>query len=66
MNIMVNSYFSGAGLFDIGLLEGGLQIGKSFEIDLRCCKVQYQTLGDHVVQADISQSSHLTMRVTMQ
>ncbi|WP_010323661.1 DNA cytosine methyltransferase [Marinobacterium stanieri] len=51
----INSYFSGGGLMDIGLLQAGLQIGKSYEIDATCCSVQADNLGEHVHQADISE-----------
>ena len=52
--ISVNSYFSGAGLFDIGLMQAGLQIQQGFEIDPTCCQMQRQ-LGHEVVEQDISQ-----------
>ena len=55
MNITLNSYFSGAGLMDIGLIEAGLQIAQSFEIDPTCCKVQRENLGGAVIECDISQ-----------
>jgi DNA (cytosine-5)-methyltransferase 1 len=55
MTPVINSYFSGGGLMDIGLLQAGLQIGKSYEIDATCCSVQAANLGDHVHQADISE-----------
>ena len=38
--IQANSYFSGAGLFDIGFLQAGITIQQSFEIDEVCCKNQ--------------------------
>jgi len=55
MTPTINSYFSGGGLMDTGLLLAGLQIGKSYEIDPVCCRVQADNLGDHVQQADISE-----------
>ncbi|MBP0047687.1 DNA cytosine methyltransferase [Marinobacterium sp. AK62] len=55
MTPVINSYFSGGGLMDIGLLQAGLQIGKSYEIDPTCCRVQADNLGEHVQQADISE-----------
>jgi DNA (cytosine-5)-methyltransferase 1 len=55
MQIAVNSYFSGAGLMDIGLLEAGLTINQSFELDPIACKVQRANLGDHVTECDITQ-----------
>lgn len=38
--MIVNSYFSGGGLFDIGFEQAGIAINESFEIDVDCCKVQ--------------------------
>lgn len=52
--VILNSYFSGAGLMDIGLIEAGLRIAQSFEIDTACCKVQRENLGGEVVECDIS------------
>ena len=40
MPIIANSYFSGAGLFDIGFRDAGIKIQQSFEIDALCCKTQ--------------------------
>lgn len=52
--ITANSYFSGGGLLDIGLLQAGLHINQSFELDPVACRVQRENLGDHVVQCDIT------------
>jgi len=52
--IAINSYFSGAGLFDIGLMQSGLEIQQSFEIDATCCQLQRQ-LGGQIVEQDITQ-----------
>ncbi|MEQ8409090.1 MAG: DNA cytosine methyltransferase [Gammaproteobacteria bacterium] len=51
--IAINSYFSGAGLMDIGLIKSGLKINQSFELDASCCRVQRQNLGHDVVECDI-------------
>lgn len=53
--ITVNSYFSGAGLMDIGLIEAGIQINQAFELDRDACKTYRHNLGDHVKQCDLSQ-----------
>lgn len=53
--IAINSYFSGAGLMDIGLIEAGLRIAQSFELDAACCRVQRENLGHDVVECDITQ-----------
>lgn len=54
MSITVNSYFSGGGLLDTGLMLGGLDLQHSFELDATACKVQRDNLGDHVDRCDIT------------
>jgi DNA (cytosine-5)-methyltransferase 1 len=53
MTPRVNIYFSGAGLMDLGLLEGGVELGQSFEIDLVCCRTAKRNLNHEVVECDI-------------
>ena len=55
MNIDINSYFSGAGLLDIGLLNEGLEIKNSYEIDPVACETQRKNFNHQVHQKDISQ-----------
>lgn len=50
-----NSYYSGGGLFDIGLQEAGVQIRQSFEIEPVCCETQRLNFSHEVVQCDITQ-----------
>lgn len=50
----IKSYFSGAGLFDIGLLQAGLEVSESYELDLDCCSVQAHNFTHKVTQLDIS------------
>lgn len=52
--ISINSYFSGAGLMDIGLIEAGLQISQAFELDAGACKTYRHNLGA-ITQCDITQ-----------
>ncbi|WP_372809040.1 DNA cytosine methyltransferase [Pontiella sp.] len=52
--ISVNSYFSGAGLLDIGLKAAGLDVAASYELDADAVRVQEGNLGGHVVQCDIA------------
>ncbi len=52
--IEINSYFSGAGLMDIGLIEAGLKINQAFELDPDACKTYRQNLGDHMKECDIT------------
>ena len=53
--MIVKSYFSGAGLFDIGFNQAGINISESFEIDAECCKVQRKNFNHKVTQIDLSQ-----------
>jgi DNA (cytosine-5)-methyltransferase 1 len=55
MKILANSYFSGAGLMDIGLQRGGIEIQQSFEIDAKCCATQQANFGHEVNQSDMQQ-----------
>lgn len=55
MVINVNSYFSGAGLLDIGLLQAGLNIRQAFELDKDAVKSYRHNLGDHMKQCDLTQ-----------
>lgn len=54
MVVTVNSYFSGAGLADIGLIEAGIEINQAFEMDADACKTYRHNLGGHVKQCDLS------------
>lgn len=54
-NIKINSYFSGAGLLDLGLMESGLEINQAFELDSAACKVYRENLGDHMKECDLTQ-----------
>lgn len=51
-----NTYFSGIGVGDAGLMRAGINIAQSFEIDPTACKIQRDNLGDHVVHADLTQT----------
>jgi len=55
MSFSVNSYFSGAGLFDIGLMQAGVDIQQSFELNPVACQVQRENLKHEVIQSDLSQ-----------
>lgn len=52
--ITVNSYFCGAGLMDLGLLNAGVEINQAFELDSDACETYRHNIGDHVQQCDIS------------
>ena len=53
--IQANSYFSGAGLFDIGFIQAGIKINQSFEIDPVCCRNQKANFDHEVIQIDLTQ-----------
>lgn len=52
--ITINSYFSGAGLLDIGINQAGLEIQQSFELDKRACETQRANFTHDVVRCDIT------------
>jgi DNA (cytosine-5)-methyltransferase 1 len=54
-SILTNTYFSGAGLMDIGLQAGGLTLQQSFEIEAVCCDTLRRNFTHEVVQCDITQ-----------
>lgn len=55
MKIVTKSYFAGAGLFDIGLHQAGLEVVESFELDAACCKVQKNNFNHVVTQIDLAE-----------
>jgi len=55
MEITANSYFCGAGLFDSGLIQGGIKIGQAFELDRQACKTYAYNLGNHIRQCDLTE-----------
>ncbi|WP_432473301.1 DNA cytosine methyltransferase [Amphritea sp. HPY] len=52
---VANTYFSGMGIGDAGVIRAGIEIGQSFELDPVACKVYRDNLGDHMKQCDITQ-----------
>ena len=52
--ILTNTYFSGAGLMDIGLKAGGVTVQQSFEIDTVCCETRRRNFAHEIVQCDIT------------
>ncbi len=55
MKIIGNSYFSGAGLMDVGLEREGITIQQAFELDPICCRTLKQNFKHEVVECDITQ-----------
>ncbi|MDK2594375.1 DNA cytosine methyltransferase [Pseudoalteromonas obscura] len=55
MQISINSYFCGAGLFDSGLLDAGISINQAFELDKDAVKTYEHNFGDHIKHCDIAE-----------
>ena len=53
MPVYINSYFSGAGLFDIGLRNAGLEVLEAYEIDADACQTYRANHGDHIKHVDL-------------
>lgn len=53
--ITCSSYFSGAGLMDIGLMQAGIEIVAAYELDAKAVKTYRHNIGDHVNQCDLAQ-----------
>ncbi len=53
MSIRVDSYFSGAGLMDLGLKRGGLELQQSFEIDSRCVATHRLNFDHEITACDL-------------
>lgn len=51
---LLNVYFSGCGLFEIGAQQGGCEVQQSFEIDADCCAVARANFKHEIVQGDIT------------
>ena len=52
--ILANTYFSGAGLMDLGLEQGGIAVQQSFELDKVCCETLRKNFAHEVVECDLS------------
>jgi DNA (cytosine-5)-methyltransferase 1 len=55
--MIVKSYFSGGGLFDIGFNLAGIELEESFEIDAVCCKVQRENFSHKVTKVDLKSTT---------
>ncbi len=53
MTILANSYFSGAGLMDLGLQLAGVTVQQSYELDAKCCATLRKNFAHEVRQGDI-------------
>lgn len=54
MKIQANSYFCGAGLLDVGLIESGIEIKQAFELDSDACATYRHNIGDHIKECDLT------------
>lgn len=52
--ITAKSYFSGAGGMDLGILEAGINIIESFEIDKHCCETLKNNFSHKINESDIT------------
>lgn len=55
MIITANSYFSGIGLLDLGLMQAGIVINSAFELDADACKTYRANHQHKLIQCDLSQ-----------
>ncbi|MBY6212376.1 DNA cytosine methyltransferase [Microbulbifer agarilyticus] len=53
MPVYINSYFCGAGLFDVGLRNAGLEVLEAYEIDEAACQTYRHNHGSHVKHVDL-------------
>lgn len=53
--IVANSYFSGVGMLDLGLMQAGIEIGQAFELDSDACKTYLANHSHKLIQCDIAQ-----------
>lgn len=54
MNLIAKSYFSGAGGMDLGMIESGINIIQSYEIDTICCETLRNNFNHEVIEADVT------------
>lgn len=52
--ITAKSYFSGAGGMDLGIIDSGIELLESFEIDEKCCKTLSMNFKHKVNRTDIT------------
>lgn len=52
--ITAKSYFSGAGGMDYGLIDAGINILQSYEIDETCCNTLRENFNHEICQKDIT------------
>lgn len=54
IRITAKSYFSGAGGMDLGLIQAGIDVIESFEIDEKCCSTLTKNFRHKVNRTDIT------------
>jgi DNA (cytosine-5)-methyltransferase 1 len=52
--VIANTYFSGAGLMDLGLEQAGITVQQSFEIDAHCVSTARRNFQHEIVAGDIA------------
>lgn len=56
--ITAKSYFSGAGGMDLGLLNSGIDLVESFEIDKKACETMNLNFNHKINECDITKSKY--------
>lgn len=57
--ITAKSYFSGAGGMDLGMIDAGINILESFEIDKKAVETLRKNFDHEVNECDITQSDEI-------
>lgn len=60
--ITAKSYFSGAGGMDLGVVQAGINILQSYEIDSTCCETLKNNFSHEILQEDISKITVLDQK----
>lgn len=60
--ITAKSYFSGAGGMELGLIEAGINIIQSYEIDKTCCETLRNNFHHEILQKDITKITVLDQK----
>lgn len=60
--LTAKSYFSGAGGMDLGLIEAGINIIQSYEIDATCCQTLKNNFQHEIFQKDITKITVLDQK----
>ena len=62
MEVTFKSYWAGGGLFDVGLMDAGIDIVQAFDLDKAACKTYQHNLGPHMKISDLSKETVLDQK----